>query len=505
MPQAVDKVIVTHRGALRAKYGAAYAARVVPAIAALVAADRTRGLVTRVVHLDAKTEMRKLDAPPVTTAGSRRQHKAAIDGVFAALRPAYLCLLGAVDVIPHQDLANPLASDGDPVAWSDLPYACDAGYAKRIDAFLAPTRVVGRLPDVTGATAPDDLVAALGFAANATSRPAGDYDAYLALTAKVWSASTAQSVTQVFGNASDVQAIPPQSPPWPALARRAHFINCHGATADPHFYGQQGASYPVAHDAALLAGLAEGTVASVECCYGAELYDPALAGGAAGICHAYLRQGAHAFFGSSTIAYGPASGNGQADLICQYFLREVRAGASTGEAALKARQAFVRQLAIADPADLKTLAQFMLLGDPSLHPVAASPHAADMLAAPSPKAATRDAAGARAASRAVRRAHLAALGEAVARTVAVAAGRERTPPRTRTLLEAELAQAGARCVDVAAFAVRPPRAAKARAATARVAVAVGELPQAAAPFPRLCVVIARETPAGVVVRRLYSR
>ncbi len=510
MPPAVDKAIVTHRGALQAKYGAAYAARVQPALAALVVADQARGLVTRVVHLDVAAEMKKLGAPPVTAAGSRRQHKAAIDGVYAALQPAYLCLLGAIDVIPHQDLANPLASDGDSVAWSDLPYACDAGYAKRIDAFLAPTRVVGRLPDVTGATSPDDLVAALAVAANARSRAVADYDAYLALTAKVWTASTTQSVTNIFGNATDLQSVPPRAPPWPALAARVHFINCHGATADPHFYGQQGSSYPVAHDATKLAGLAEGTVASVECCYGAELYDPALAGGVAGICNAYLRQGAYAFFGSSTIAYGPASGNGQADLICQYFLREVRAGASTGEAALKARQAFVRQLAIADPADLKTLAQFSLLGDPSLHPVAATVHA-DAIAPPVPKGARALRAGAgasvaevRAASRAVRRAHLAALGEAVARTVAVATARERTPARTRTLLEAELARAGARCVDVAAFAVRPPRAAKARAVPARVAVAVGALPDGAS-FRRLCVVVARESGGSVVLRTLYSR
>ena len=444
MPQAAaDKVIVTHRAALKTKYGAAYASRIEPALAALVAADAARGLVTRIVHLDVAAEMKKLAAPRVTTAGSRRQFKAAIDGVFAALAPAYLCLLGAPDVVPHQDLANPIASDGDPVAWSDLPYACAGAYGKRIDGFLAPTRVVGRLPDLAGTSDAAYLAGVIARAAQAGSRPPGDYDAYLGISAKVWTGSTAQSLTHVFGNATDLHLVPSAAPPWPGIARHAHFINCHGATADPHFYGQQGKKYPVAHDATLLAGLAQGTVASVECCYGAELYDPALAGGQAGICNTYLGLGAYAFFGSSTIAYGPATGNGQADLLCQYFLREVRAGASTGEAALKARLAFIQQLAIADPTDLKTLAQFNLMGDPSLHPVAAVPHGVDATIAAAPAGRAQPAAGAaevRAASRRLRRAHLAALGSVVAQAVAVAdvRSRGRAAPRTRTLLEAEL-------------------------------------------------------------------
>src|SRR6185295_6134667 len=126
-----------------------------------------------------------------------------------------------------------------------------------------------------------------------------------------------------------------------------------------------------------LAGLSEGTVAAVESCYGAELYDPALAGGVPGICNTYLAAGAHGYFGSSTISYGPASGNGQADLICQFFLKHVLSGASTGEAALRARLDFIQLLSLAEPIDLKTLAQFNLMGDPSLHPVHVAGSAGD--------------------------------------------------------------------------------------------------------------------------------
>ena len=87
------------------------------------------------------------------------------------------------------------------------------------------------------------------------------------------------------------------------------------------------------------------------------------------ICQSYLAQGAYGFLGSTTIAYGPARGNGAADLITQYFLIEVHKGASIGRAMLDARLEYVRQSAEMDPIDLKTLAQFCLYGDPSVHPV----------------------------------------------------------------------------------------------------------------------------------------
>ena len=109
-------------------------------------------------------------------------------------------------------------------------------------------------------------------------------------------------------------------------------------------------------------------MAAVECCYGAELYDSVILGLPLPICQRYLIQGAYGYFGSSTIAYGPEDGNGAADLITQYFLLAVLEGASIGRAALMARQQFVSQVGELDPMDLKTLAQFNLLGDPAVVP-----------------------------------------------------------------------------------------------------------------------------------------
>jgi hypothetical protein len=117
-------------------------------------------------------------------------------------------------------------------------------------------------------------------------------------------------------------------------------------------------------------------VVAAECCYGAQLFDPADAGGALPICNAYLGAGALGYFGSTTIAYGPSVGNGAADLLTQYFLSYVLAGASLGRACLQARQKFVQTQKMSDHANLKTLGQFILLCDPSLQPcVSADPQA----------------------------------------------------------------------------------------------------------------------------------
>ncbi len=115
---------------------------------------------------------------------------------------------------------------------------------------------------------------------------------------------------------------------------------------------------------------------AAECCYGGELYDPSTAQGQMGICNTYLANQAYGFFGSTTIAYGPSSGNDNADLLCQYFLQSVLQGASIGRAALEARQKFLQVASMSDPFNVKTIAQFNLYGDPALSPIrAVAPHA----------------------------------------------------------------------------------------------------------------------------------
>jgi hypothetical protein len=129
----------------------------------------------------------------------------------------------------------------------------------------------------------------------------------------------------------------------------------------------------------------------------------------------YLRNGAVAVFGSSTVAYGPATTTNYADDLCRLFVTEVLGGASAGRAALVARQNYVQAQGMLDPTDLKTLAQFTLLGDPSAVPF--------VLAAPAvaPKSA---------GAVLNRRAQLDAIGKALSRTTFAC----HDQPRARTAL-----------------------------------------------------------------------
>ncbi|HEV8436916.1 MAG TPA: C25 family cysteine peptidase [Methylomirabilota bacterium] len=376
----VDKLIVTNFAALRAKYRAVGLASIRGAVGQLIAADARRGLVTRLLDLDSRAAMKALRAPRVRAAGNARQNKEAIDAVYRALVPDYLMILGSVDVVPHQPLLNPLFTDDpddddDRYAYSDLPYACDAPYSRRIEDFRGPTRVVGRLPDITGAREPSYLARLLATATSYRTRSRDAYDAYFGLSVKWWHGSTELSLRTLMGSADRLKLSPPSGPGWtPAEMRpRVHFINCHGALADPAFFGQpreDSDDYPEAELSSRVdRRITSGTVAAAECCYGAELYDPARAKGQRGICYAYLGGGAYGYFGSSTTSYGPSKGNGWADLVCRYFLEGVLRGASLGRAVLEARQSFVLGASVLQAEDLKTLAQFNLLGDPSIHSV----------------------------------------------------------------------------------------------------------------------------------------
>jgi hypothetical protein len=374
-----DKIVVTNRTALTAKYGPKGFTAVRAAVAALVARDKTRDIKTAVVYLDDATQMKKLGAKPLARVSDYRGAKAAIDGVFKALKPDWLMILGASDVVPHQDLDNPAfkaGDDDDEQAWGDLPYACDVGYGRDPAKFVGPTRVVTRLPDLMAANEPSHLVKLLKTATNWKGRQPADYAKYFGLSASVWKGSTELSLDNIFGNTTALMLAPPSGPKYPGsvLGARMHFINCHGGDTDPNFYGQKGKKYPVSLTSKTTAGaISEGAVAAIECCYGAQLYDSATLNLDLPICQSYLRQGAYGYLGSTTIAYGPAEGNGSADLICQYFLRNILDGASVGRAALMARQQFVEKCAQMDPMDLKTLAQFCIYGDPSIHPVIKKP------------------------------------------------------------------------------------------------------------------------------------
>jgi hypothetical protein len=513
-----DKIIVTNRKALLRKYGNEGFSTIDNALTELIAADNDRGIRTRVVYLDDEANMKKLTGKAVISSTNPRQNKNAIDAVFKFFNPHYLMILGAPDVVPHQDLNNPAykldddGGDDDDHAWGDLPYACDAPYSQDPARFVGPTRVVGRLPDLVGANEPSYLVSLLRTAATYKRRSQDDYMGYFGLSAEVWQDSTRLSIDNIFGNADKLLLAPPSGPDYAdgQLQNRMHFINCHGALASPEFYGERDGSFPKSLTTQTTIGkIVEGTVAAAECCYGSELYDSVTLAIDPPIGQSYLQQGAYGYFGSTTIAYGPADGNSAADLICQYFLLNVLDGASIGRAALLARQRFVGEAAQMDPIDLKTLAQFCLLGDPSVHPID-EPSATGIPAGVEPADAERF-------FRAERREKLKLTGAFLAETKPTASKRVPTgklSPTVRVTLSniAKKAQLGEK-EKFTAFAVKGAqtykgRAAKAPSAPSRYLVAIGrpqEETTVVEKVKRGVAVVAKELNGRIVGYRIYHQ
>ena len=109
----IDKVIVTNFSALNKKYGNAGSQKIQTAVQDLIAADKNRGLVTGLYRLDDLAAMQQFKAAPVADPTDPQQNKVALDAIYKVLAPDYILILGSIDVIPHQDLKNPIFSPGN--------------------------------------------------------------------------------------------------------------------------------------------------------------------------------------------------------------------------------------------------------------------------------------------------------------------------------------------------------------------------------------------------------
>ncbi|HEY4111951.1 hypothetical protein [Puia sp.] len=364
------KLIISCKNPLVLKYGAANFKKVDALLKKLAAADKKKKLTTRVVYIDDPASAKKAGIS-VYPSTKEKDCKNAVDALYAKWKPDYIVLFGAQDIVPFQSIVNP-ASDDDKIVPSDLPYACDTSYSTQAKDFTGPTRVVGRLPDVPGKGDVDYVKTLIDLAIASKPGKTSDYSTYFGITAKPWIKSTSLSLQSVFGNFSSLLVAPTDSAATKSgdLKALSHFINCHGAELTYAYYGQSGTSYPESMNTRDLAGkIGKGTLVAAECCYGAQLIDAASAGGGdqLSIANNYLVSGALGFLGSSTIAYGPADSNDQADLVCSYFFTSVLKGASTGRSLLEARQQYLTKSGPhLDPVALKTICQFYFLGDPSL-------------------------------------------------------------------------------------------------------------------------------------------
>jgi hypothetical protein len=367
MADTVDKIIVSNRSALLKKYTRKELALIEAAIDDLIAADHGRGVVSKVFFLDDKA-IREYGARPVRGIRDARGNKDAIDALYNWFSPDYVLILGSQDVIPHIKVTNQTRDEDGRIIDSDLPYACDRPFSRNARHFLAPTRVVGRLPDVNGRGNPAYLIGLLKNAASAERRSKEDYAGWFALSTQSWTGSSAITAANLFSSLEGLALCPPTRPDEHKSLHRArvHFFNCHGGAGAHLFWGEEGDAQPVSFRSSSVPVLLPGTFVAAECCYGAELYAPG--NGQLSISARYLQNNAAAYVGSTTIAYGPEEGQGSADLITQYFVRFVLRGHSVGRAFLEARQKFLDDSGPRiDSVELKTLCQFLLLGDPSLH------------------------------------------------------------------------------------------------------------------------------------------
>lgn len=363
------KIILTSKSNLSKKYGSAFN-ELKKHFTKLVASDKEKMVDTKVIYIDDATSTKSIGLKPVANM-KEKSCKDFVDLLYKKHKPAYIVIFGSQDVFPFQELKNDLfypGDDDDEFIPSDLPYACDSPYGKKVAAFVNPVRVVGRIPDLPGKGDMSFVNTIFQNIVKQKPKTKKDYSNYFAVSASVWKESTEESIDNIFGNTSSLLNSPPAKGGYPKSQLRSlsHFYNCHGGLLDPNYYGQKGSSFPVALTPKdLKRKVTYGTVVAAECCYGAQLMDPIADGDS--IASSYLKNNALSFLGSSTIAYGPSTGQGLADLICQYFIINVHEGASTGRALLEARQKFLNVSGPhLDPYELKTLAQFYILGDPSL-------------------------------------------------------------------------------------------------------------------------------------------
>ena len=386
---AETKVIITNESALKNKYPQQIS-KIQKALETYIKIDKTHNIETTIAYVDDAAFMAHI-GNPVMNPQNQEQNKNAIDAIYNHYNPDYLLIIGSTDIIPHQELTNPITGgkikDPDSNVPSDLPYASNTSYSKNIEDFRAPTRKVGRLPDITntlvgGKKDPTYLIKLLTNKNRYKKYPYSNYQNYFGLSTSTWEDSTRLSLRNIFGNDKEIALSPPSiDTTWTKkqLQRYSHFINCHGSPKDIHYYGEKDygggkKEFPFSLNAYLIKGrIMDGNITAAECCYGAQLYDPDSlphqGKDVLGMCNRYLSEGCVAFFGSSTISYGPSKGNSSADIITQYFIKNMIEGLSAGAACLKARQDFVTNEGLYGPINIKTLGQFNLMGDPSVQPV----------------------------------------------------------------------------------------------------------------------------------------
>jgi hypothetical protein len=105
------KIIVANYAALQKKYDVKALKPILAAVDRMMAADKARGIASKIVDISSAAEMKRHKGKAVTSEKSGRQAKHAVDAIYAATRADYLAILDGPDVIPHLMLTNHIDDD----------------------------------------------------------------------------------------------------------------------------------------------------------------------------------------------------------------------------------------------------------------------------------------------------------------------------------------------------------------------------------------------------------
>jgi hypothetical protein len=388
------QVVLSSRAALQRRFGADGFAAVDRRLQQYATALRRRGVMAHICYCDDADTLRLEDgiaaAPVAAEAGALRDMLRTLSGALSERGRTLgaALIIGGDEIVPFHRLPNPLPDD-DVVVLSDNPYATDD------PAYVAPQRMIARLPD-GNASDPSLLFAQLDrlTAYHYGSRPQskrsrrlfGRRQAHDAPELDILSAGYCAEIWKDVSRAV-LDALAPDAPLTsspPHLAenldlralsdRRLLYFNLHGAAGLPNFYGQPDAVWPGAatrlpvalRPDQIAADMTDGALILSEACYGVELVGRTVD---TSIPLRALAHGALAVVGATVNAYGsisdPLIG---ADLLFHHMMKHLARGEPIGRALHQARLEFAQEMyrrqGFLDDVDIKTLIEFVLLGDP---------------------------------------------------------------------------------------------------------------------------------------------
>jgi len=279
--------------------------------------------------------------------------------------PKYLFIIGNEDIIDVARWEN-RAEDTDGSVESDLCYATlDVNSPWDGQAYnFGEVLRVGRFPTCAGESI-EEFKHYFNATPQCTER-LGELTPY-GLSALVWEDESNDEYRAISHKTVDVSPNVTKESVGHTIPVDANlmFFNLHGSNDTRYWYGQEGCSYPEAFSPEVISGRQHPYFVGVEACYGAR-YTHGLTPKSSIVMMA-LRSCCLAFLGSSKIAFGTSRPKGScADIVIGNYIKYISKGKTAGDAHLEGLKELCRDRASMDDADVKTLAEFALYGDPSV-------------------------------------------------------------------------------------------------------------------------------------------